>query len=184
MPDAEARAVLKARQGEGARYDAPSAPVDDLLLARRGTAYFARYLNNLTDDELFAPSDRAGVSRAYLVAEVSYAARHQAMALASLGGPAAPGMDDEDPVFPTLDFAATLPARALRFLFHHAEVHLNVCWRDLSDKDWDRDVTLPDGLVLSARSLPLIRAREIWTGALELGNGARKKDIPKRVREG
>lgn len=182
--DAQARDALKARQGEGARYDALSAPADDLLLARRGTAYFARYLNNLTDEELFGPSDRTGVSRAYLVAEVSYAARHQAMALAALGGPAAPGMDDEDPVFPALDLAATLPARALRFLFHHAEVHLNVCWRDLSDTDWDRDVTLPNGSVLTARALPLIRAREVWTGALDLGNGARHKDIPERLRAG
>lgn len=182
--DTEARKALKARQGAGARYDAPSAPAADLLLARRGTAYFARCLNNLTDDDLFGPSDRAGASRAYLVAEVSYAARHQAMALAALGGPAAPGMDDEEPVFPALELAATLPARALRFLFHHAEVHLNVCWRDLSDADWDRDVTLPEGRVLTARSLPLIRAREVWTGALDLGNGASLKDIPERLRAG
>lgn len=184
MSEAEARAVLKARQGEGARYDAPSAPADDLLLARRGTAYFARYLNNLTDAELFGPSNRPGVSHAYLVAEVSYAARHQAMALASLMEPAATGMGDEEPVFPAHDLAATLPARALRFLFHHTEVHLNVCWRDLSDIDWGRDVTLSDGHVLSARSMPLIRACEVWKGALELGNGARKEDIPERLRVG
>lgn len=182
VSEAEARAVLKARQGDGARYDAPSAPADDLLLARRGTAYFARYLNNLTDEELFGPSNRPGVSRAYLVADVSYAARRQAMALGVLGGPADPGMDDEDPVFPTLDLAATLPARALRFLFHHAEVHLNVCWRDISDADWDRAVTLPDGQVLPTRALPLIRARHIWARAVELGNGGRVQDIPERLR--
>ncbi|MFN3312616.1 MAG: maleylpyruvate isomerase N-terminal domain-containing protein [Hyphomonas sp.] len=182
MPETDARAALRARQGEGARYDAPSAPAADLLLARRGTAYFARCLNNLTDEQLFAPSDIAGASRAYVVAEVSYAARHQAMALTSLAGPAAPGMNDEEPIFPTLDLAATLPGRALRYLFHHAEIHLNVCWRDLSDADWERDVTLPDDLVLTARSLPLRRAREVWTAALHLGNGARARDIPDSLR--
>lgn len=182
MSVAEARAALKARQGEGARYDAPSAPADDLLLARRGTAYFARYLNNLTDAELFGPSERPGVSRAYIVAEVSYAARHQAMALGALGAPAGPGMDVEDPAFPALDLAATLPARALRFLFHHSEVHLNVCWRDLADADWDRKVVLPDGRSLEARALPLIRARQVWTGAVDLGNGGRVQNVPDQLR--
>lgn len=184
MPtDLAAQLALRARQGEGARYDAPSAPADDLILARRGTAYFARCLNELTDDDLYRPSGRTGFSRAYLVAEISYAARHQAMALTALGGSSAAVTAGEEPVFPSPELAATLPARALRFLFHHAEVHLNVCWRDLSDSDWDREVSLPAGRTLPARSLPLLRARELWYGAMELGGGSRLKDMPPRLSE-
>ena len=48
--------ALRQRQGAGARYDAPNAPHDDLLLARRGAAYFARQLNRLDDTALDAPS--------------------------------------------------------------------------------------------------------------------------------
>ena len=47
-----ARAALQARQGEGARYDAATAPARDLDWARRGTAYFARMLNGLSDAAL------------------------------------------------------------------------------------------------------------------------------------
>lgn len=53
--DLAAREALKARQGKGARYDAPNAPAEDLLLARRGTAHFARKLMELPDAELYAP---------------------------------------------------------------------------------------------------------------------------------
>jgi maleylpyruvate isomerase len=59
----EARALLRERQGAGARYDSPIAPARDLLWARRGTAYFARKLNELSDSELDAPSRVAGWSR-------------------------------------------------------------------------------------------------------------------------
>jgi maleylpyruvate isomerase len=31
----------------------------------------------------------------------------------------------------------TLPARALRFLYTHSDIHLNVEFRDLSSSQWD-----------------------------------------------
>ncbi|MGB0411134.1 MAG: maleylpyruvate isomerase N-terminal domain-containing protein, partial [Pikeienuella sp.] len=70
-----AREALRARQGKGARYDAPNAPHDDLLLARRGAAYFARKLAELNDADLNAPSLRAGWSRRHLIAHTGYHAR-------------------------------------------------------------------------------------------------------------
>ena len=78
-----AREALRARQGAGARYDAASAPAEDLLLARRGTAYFARKLGELSDAELDAPSLREDVRRRALIAQVGYHARALALAVAA-----------------------------------------------------------------------------------------------------
>lgn len=37
-------------------------------------------------------------------------------------------------------FGATLPSHALRYLFQHSVVHLNVEWRDLSEAGWAASV--------------------------------------------
>jgi len=182
--DLAAREALKARQGKGARYDAPSAPAGALLLARRGTAYFARKLMELSDTELYRPAAVEGFTRAHVVARISYDARYQALALEALAkGEVYTLPGDEKHRLPGLDLAATLPARALRHLFHHAEVHLNVCWRDLTDAQWDREVELSDGSKTIARNLPVLRAGVVWFGAVDLGNGAREEDIPALLRD-
>src|SRR5690606_34928742 len=72
---------LRARQGRGARYDSAGAPASDLLLARRGTAYFARKLNELADTDLDLPSLREGWSRRHLIAHIGYHARALAHAM-------------------------------------------------------------------------------------------------------
>ena len=71
----QARAELRARQGRGARYDAPEAPAAALALARSGTAYFARKLNALSDADLYQPSQIPGQIRAHLICAVAYQAR-------------------------------------------------------------------------------------------------------------
>jgi maleylpyruvate isomerase len=71
----KARAALRKRQGSGARYDASSAPARELDWARRGTAYFARLLNPLSDGDLDAPSAVQGFSRRHIVAHIGYHAR-------------------------------------------------------------------------------------------------------------
>lgn len=73
--DTVARYALRVRQGGGARYDAETAPHDDLLQARRGTAYFARKLNELSDVDLSGPSHLPGWTRAHIVSQTSYHAR-------------------------------------------------------------------------------------------------------------
>ncbi|WP_421906605.1 maleylpyruvate isomerase N-terminal domain-containing protein [Mameliella sp.] len=177
-----AREVLRARQGAGARYDAASAPAEDLLLARRGTAYFARKLAELSDSDLDAPSLRGGVRRRALIAEVGYHAR----ALAQQVGALRAG-DTVQPISPAAYRAeiaqgATLPVRALRSLVHHAAIHLDVEWRDLTDAGWTLSVPLQAGAVMPLRQTPRLRARVVWQAALDLGNGGRLADVPVELR--
>lgn len=177
-----ARAALRFRQGSGARYDAPAAPAGDLLLARRGTAYFARKLNELGDADLDGASLRDGWTRRHLIAHVAYHAR----ALAHLFEEAAVGVDGgvlqlQAVRAADVEDGATLPAVALRHLFRHTEVHLNVRWRDLSDAGWEVPVLLPDQRRIAIRDIPLMRAREAWSAAIALNNGGRRADIPPGV---
>jgi maleylpyruvate isomerase len=179
----EARAALRERQGRGARYDAAVAPARELDWARRGTAYFARLLNNLSDEDLDAPSALAGVSRRYLVAHIGYQARRlsEIVAWARTGQtgafPQAAEVGGED-----MALGLTLPARALRYLFEHSEVHLNVEWRDLSDVGWDAMVIDATSRRVAIRETPTIRARALGSSAVSLGVGGRIADMPADLR--
>lgn len=175
-----ARQALRARQGAGARYDSPNAPHTELAWARTGTAYFARKLNELDDDALRGPSLLPGWSRAHLVAHVGYNAR----ALTRLCEWARTGV--ETPMYASteqrnaeIERGASLPARALRFLFAHSEVHLNVEWRDLTDEAWGAQVRTAQGRVVPARETAWMRAREVWVHAVDLDNGGSYRDFPR-----
>ncbi len=174
------KAALRARQGVGARYDAPEAPVDNLLLARRGTAYFARLLNDLPDRALVDKCHRDGWTRARLIATVGYHARGLARLLetARTGLPCPDGIDHATEVA----LGASLPARALRGLFQHSAVHLDVEWRDLPGPAWDASLRDGDGNAITARDTPLIRARVIWRAALDLDAEGRAADLPPSLR--
>jgi maleylpyruvate isomerase len=178
----EARSALRTRQGDGARYDAPEAPFETLAFARSATAYFARLLNNLADWELSRPSLLPGVSRRHVVAQVGY----QARALTRLTGWAATGVPQ--PMYASqrawqeeIQSGATLPARALRGLFHHAAVHLDVEWRDLCGTAWDAHLTLPGGTPCLTRDTPWLRARELWLRAVDLDADGSFLDMPRAV---
>lgn len=178
-----AREALRARQGSGARYDAPAAPATELAWVRLGTAYFARLLNALDDNALAAPSRVSGWSRRHVIAHVGYHAR----ALCRLSEWARTGI--EHPMYPSIaardaeiTLGATLPARALRSLFNHSEVHLNVEWRDLSDAQWDAPVRTLDGTGITARETVWLRARDIWLSAYNLDAGAVFADFPVGLR--
>jgi maleylpyruvate isomerase len=177
-PDEEARDALRARQGAGARYDAPVAPHDQLLLARRGAAFFARVLNELTDRELDAPSACDGLSRRHVVSEVSLSARAMAIAIKSVRGGLS---EDEEAWQPNMPMTVTLPARALRFLYTHSDIHLNVEFRDLSSSQWDMSVDLNGPTPLY--DLPMKRARALWFGARDLNAGALLSALPEPFRQ-
>lgn len=150
-----------------------------LLLARRGQAYFSRTLNELRNDELDAPSLLPGWTRRHVVAHVGLNAR----ALTRLTHWAATG--EETPMYPSpeardaeIEFAATLPARALRTLSAHAAVHLNVEWRDLPDAAWRAEVRTAQGRVVPASETIWMRTREVWVHAVDLDHGGSYDHFP------
>lgn len=175
----DSRAALRARQGKGARYDNPAAPADELALARLGTAYFARKLNELPDVALDGAALVPGWSRRHVVAHVGF----QARALARLVEAAREGRTEEALSEPEaqnedVDFGATLPAHALRHLFDHSKVHLDVEWRDLGAQGWRARVHALTGSPVQIADTPWLRAREIWMRAVDLDNGGSLLDFP------
>lgn len=179
MTEDLARAALRLRQGSGARYDSSAAPAEGLLLARRGASYFARKLGELSDVDLAAPSRVPDWSRAHVVAQISYQARHLARLVeaARLGKPMET-LSELENQNEDVAFGATLPAQALRNLFEHSKIHLDVEWRDLSATGWDANVTCLDKSVVSVRRTPMMRAGAIWQGGVDLANGGSTRDFP------
>jgi maleylpyruvate isomerase len=177
LEEEEAFSYLRARQGAGARYDAEGAPAQELTWARRGTAYFARLLNNLTNEELDAPSSIAGWSRAHVVAAVAFNAKDltRIVEAARLGltDIALPTEDQREEIA----FAATLPAHALRNLFKHSEVHLNVEWRDLTTEQWRLNINSVRDTI-EVRHTPQMRAAFTWNHAVALRSGGSVRDFP------
>ena len=178
-PEAVARAELRARQGPGARYDAPDAPARELAWARLGTAYFARKLNELTDAELDAPSLLPGWTRRHVVAHVGYNARALTRLVSwARTGVETPMYDSPEQRAAEIERGATLPGRALRSLFEHSEAHLDVEWRDLPGDRWDEQVRTAQGRLVPARETAWMRTREVWVHAVDLANGAASGDFP------
>lgn len=150
-----------------------------LLQARHGTAYFARKLNELRDDEFDAPSLLPGWSRRHLIAHVGYNAR----ALTRLTEWAATGI--ENPMYESaearqqeIEYGATLSPPALRNLFEHAAVHLNVEWRDLPKEAWSTEVRTVTGRLVPTSATVWMRSREVWLHAVDLDNGASFTHFP------
>lgn len=173
----QARADLRARQGPGARYHSPNAPAEELQLARHGAAYLARIVNGLDDGALWAHSARDGQTRRRVIAAAALEARDIAQALEDATGRTG---DRAETDAAALALAETLPARALRHLAAHAEVHLNVVWRDLGDADWDRPVSLTAGR-MPARETARLHAATLWHAALDLRAGGRRRDLPAAI---
>ncbi|MBT2548763.1 maleylpyruvate isomerase family mycothiol-dependent enzyme [Arthrobacter sp. ISL-65] len=168
------------------RHDLATDPglQEELLQARRGTAFFARKLNELSDGELDGGSLLPDWTRRHVVAHVGYNAR----AIARLVEWAATGV--ETPMYPSvavrdheINFGATLSPIALRNLFDHSAVHLSVEWRDLPDRDWANEVKTIQGRTVPASETVWMRTREVWIHAVDLGNGASFADIPAPVLE-
>ena len=171
--------ALRRRQGEGARYDADAAPHEELILARRGTAYFARKLMELSDADFDAPSLLPGWSRRHLIAHVGYNARGVARLVEwARTGVETPMYTSDTQRWDEIVVGATLPARALRHLVDHAAVHLNVEWRDLTDEQWDHQVVTAQGRTVPARETAWMRAKEVWVHAVDLADGGSYADFP------
>jgi maleylpyruvate isomerase len=173
-----AHTELRRRQGLGARYDSPSAPGGELDWARRGTAYFARKLNELSDADLDGESRVPRWSRRHIAACVGYHARMltRVTEAARTGGAVRLFVTNSQRE-QEIEDGATLPASALRHLVAHADVHLNVEWRELETEQWDR--LLPYRELAVARETPWMRAKQVWLRARDLRNGADPRDFPR-----
>lgn len=154
----------------------------DILLARRGQAYFSRKLMELRDGQLRMPSAIPGWSCAHVVADVGLHARVLAELVGKL---TARGGGDESLDIRSLaqwrqavDFSATLPARAVRNLSDHAAVHLSVEWRDLPDPTWSQTLTDFTGEHFTVATTPWRRSLRVWIRAIDLGNGGRWDHLP------
>ena len=153
-----------------------------LLLVRRGTAFWSRKVNELTDDELDGPSLLPGWSRRHVIAHVGYNAR----ALTRLVQWANTGVETAMYSSPQarnqeIAYGATLPSRALRHLNDHASVSLNVEWRDTPEAAWSHEVRTAQGRTVPATETVWMRNREVWIHAVDLDNGARFSDVPAEV---
>lgn len=156
--------------------------VAELLLARRGQAYFSRKLNELANDEFAESSLLPGWSRAHVVAHVGYNAR----AVARLVSWAETGIETPMYESPTqrnteIELGATLSTRALRHLSDHAAVHLDVSWRDLAADRWSHQVKTALGRTVPVSETVWMRTREVWLHAIDLDIGARFADLPSSV---
>lgn len=159
-----------------------AALIAELLIVRRGTAFWSRKVNELDDDDLDAPTLLPGWSRRHLIAHVGYNAR----ALTRLVQWANTGV--ETPMYSSpearnaeIAYGATLPARALRHLDQHASVSLNVEWRDTPEHAWHHEVRTAQGRAVPLTETVWMRNREVWLHAVDLDNGARFADIPRHV---
>ena len=144
-----------------------------LLIARRGTAFFAQRLAELTDDELDGDTLLDGWTRKHLVAHVGY----NAAALCRLMDWAATGV--ETPMYESTEQrsqeiteGATLSPAALRNLFDHTVARLDEKWRHLPESAWDAEVRTAQGRSVPASETVWMRTREVWIHAVDLANGA------------
>ncbi|MQY27096.1 maleylpyruvate isomerase family mycothiol-dependent enzyme [Nocardia aurantia] len=150
-----------------------------LLIARRGTAYFAQRLALLPDDALAQPISLTGWTRSHLIAHVGY----NAAALCRLLEWAATGV--ETPMYASpgrraeeIAAGATLSPAALRNLFAHTNARLDRAWRTLPDPAWSAEVRTAQGRLVPASETAWMRTREVWIHAVDLGNGGRFGDFP------
>jgi len=163
-------------------HDLPLA--ERLLIARRGTAYFAQRLAELSDSDLDGETLLSGWSRRHLLAHVGY----NAAALCRLLDWAASGV--ETPMYASAEQrgreiaeGATLSAAALRNLFDHTVARLDEKWRHLPASAWDAQVRTAQGRLVPVSETAWMRTREVWIHTVDLGNGGRFGDFPDVVLE-
>lgn len=150
-----------------------------LLIARRGTAYFAQRLGELSDDDLDGQTLLPEWSRRHLVAHVAY----NASALCRLMDWAATGV--ETPMYESVEQrcdeicrGAALGPSVLRELFSRNAVQLDQKWRHHPEPAWSAQVRTAQGRLVPASETAWMRTREVWIHAVDLDSGGRFDDFP------
>ncbi len=155
-----------------------------LLTVRRGTEFFGRKLDELSDDALQAPSLLPDWTRAHVIAHVGYNAR----AIARLMKWANTGI--ETPLYSSWDarnaeieHGATLAPKDLRDLYTDSATQLDAAWRDTPPHVWEHRVKTAQGRTVPASETVWMRTRETWIHAVDLDNGAAFDQFPANVLE-
>lgn len=153
-----------------------------LTLTRRGTAYFAQRLAELSDDELDQNSLLPGWSRRHLLAHVGY----NAAALSRLMSWAATGV--ETPMYASseqrareIDSGAQTDPATLRQFFRRTTSQLDHKWNELPDVAWSAEVRTAQGRQVPASEAVWLRAREVWVHAVDLATSGRFAEFPSPV---
>jgi len=155
-----------------------------LLLMRRGQAFWARQLAELSDDQFDEHSLLPGWTRRHLVAHVGFNARAVARLVEwARTGVETPMYTSDTQRWEEIEFGATLPVEALRHLAAHAAVHLDVEWRDLPEEAWSHEVRTAQGRLVPASETVWMRTREVWVHAVDLRNGAGVRDFPDELHD-
>ncbi len=156
----------------------------DMLLARRGQAYYSRRLDDLADDEFDAPSLLPGWSRRTLSAHVGLNAR----ALCNLTTWARTGV--ETPMYSSaeqrerdIEAASGWPVEAIRDFNRHAAGELDQQWEDLPARAWNQQVRTAQGRLVPASVTVWMRTREVWLHAVDLNNGGDVEHFPHELHD-
>lgn len=151
---------------------------DDLRLVRQGTAFFAKILDELPDDDFVLPSLLPDWSRSHVIAHVGYNARalHNLMEWASTGV--------EHPMYGSaeardleIEQGSTLSPHELRTLYRQSAADLDAAWAAMTDTGWNSEVRGRSGLIPASKTL-WMRSREVWLHAVDLDAGANFSDLP------
>ena len=156
-----------------------SGVTDDLRLVRQGTAFFAKSLDELPDDEFVLPSLLPGWKRSHVIAHVGY----NALALRNLMGWAATGT--ERPMYETpeardleIERGSALSPHELRTLYRQSAAELDAAWAAMTATTWNSEVRVRSGRMIPASKTLWMRSREVWLHTVDLNSGVRFSDLP------
>ena len=153
--------------------------LDQLLIARRGLAYFSRKVNELKFSEWDEPSLLPGWSRRALIVHVALNARaNRRLVEWAETGKVTPMYDSPTQREDEIDFYSTLNTQAILNLHWHASVDLDVAWRDLPNEKWSHEIKTAQGRLVPVSETLWMRIREVWIHAVDIDNGGDLADFP------
>jgi maleylpyruvate isomerase len=144
-----------------------------------GTKLFLRTVEELTDEELSAPTALKGWTRRHILAHV----HGNANALRRLLDWAATGVENRMYSGPEqraeeIETAAVLPAGELRLLVRQSAKALADDMDALPRDAWRHLVVTAQGRTVPAEEVPYMRAREVAVHAVDLDHGLTFADLP------
>ena len=149
-----------------------------MLVIRRGTTYFRRTLERLSDGEFDEASLLPGWSRRHVIAHVSYNADGICQLLNwARSGVETPAYASAEARAREIEIGATFDPPTLRKLCEDSAARLDRQCRDLPEEAWRAQIRV-QGRVVPASTTLWRRTREVWLHAVDLNNGASFTHFP------